>query len=114
MASPNKVSFILFICIILAGCCTYGAEGVKDPALIAKIQPGVTTQQEISGMFGPPFTKHTLSNGDYYWNYYFSKIRMITLPSDYTDPKPPKTDLLMIIFDKNSIVKEYKTDKVGY
>ncbi len=86
----------LFITVILAGC---GSSGKNFPSVhIGEIKSGVTTQSQILDWFGIAF-KEGMRNGDAMWTYQFDT---------YSAVGEDKSKELVILFDKNNLVKAYR------
>ena len=82
---------------VLAGCAiTMGAK--FDSSRVAKIQPGVTTQQQIQELLGPPASEG-LKNGRPLWTYLYVKFPIIGGQARGT--------VLSIEFDDNRFVETY-------
>ena len=86
----------LFITLFLAGC---GSAGKNFPAVhVDEIQNGVTTQSQILDWFGVAF-KEGLRNGNPMWTYQFDA---------WSSFGKDKSKELIILFDKDNIVRAYR------
>jgi outer membrane protein assembly factor BamE (lipoprotein component of BamABCDE complex) len=82
---------------LLAGCAiTMGAR--FDTSQVAKIQPGVTTQQQILDMMGQP-SSEGLKNGRPLWTYLYAKMPIVG--------GKVRGTVLSIEFDDNHRVETY-------
>jgi outer membrane protein assembly factor BamE (lipoprotein component of BamABCDE complex) len=82
---------------LVAGCAiTLGAR--FDTSRVAKIQPGVTTQEEIQEMLGQPASEG-LKNGRPLWTYLYAKMPIVGGQLRGT--------VLSIEFDDNHRVETY-------
>ncbi|NIQ03442.1 MAG: outer membrane protein assembly factor BamE [Nitrospinaceae bacterium] len=89
------IALMVFL-LVLTGC---GTKGVNFPAThVNDIQNNVTTQVQILDWFGKPFNEGT-RNGEEIWTYQFDR---------YSVFGNPKSKDLVILFDKNNVVKAYK------
>ena len=88
--------FALFLTLVLAGC---GSSGKNFPvAHVDEINNGITTQSQILEWFGVAF-KEGSRNGDPMWTYQFDT---------YSSIGDDKSKELVILFNKNNIVKAYR------
>ena len=86
----------LFITLFLAGC---GSSGKNFPVVhVDEIQNGVTTQLQILDWFGVAF-KEGVRNGNPMWTYQFDTWRSIGKDNSKE---------LVILFDKDNIVRAYR------
>lgn len=86
----------LFITLFLAGC---GSTGKNFPVdHVSEIRNGVTTQSQILDWFGVAF-KEGLRNGDPMWTYQFDTWQSIG---------EGNSKELVILFDKNHLVRAYR------
>jgi hypothetical protein len=87
----------MFLVIFLASC--YGTVGKNfDSSELKSIQNNVTSQEEIFERLGAPF-KNGIENGQAIWTYQFDQWNAL----GHSDSKD-----LVILFDKESIVKAYR------
>jgi len=86
----------LFFTLVLAGC---GSSGKNFPVVhVDEIQNGVTTQSQILDWFGVAY-KEGVRNGNPMWTYQFDTWQSIG---------KDKSKELVILFDKENIVRAYR------
>ena len=86
----------LFITLFLVGC---GSTGKNFPvAHVNDIQNGITTQSQILDWFGIAF-KEGVRNGNPMWTYQFDS---------YNSMGKDNSKELVIVFDKDNIVRAYR------
>ena len=86
----------IFITLILAGC---GSSGKNFPVVhIGEIKNGVTTQSQILDWFGIAY-KEGLRSGETMWTYQFDT---------YNAVGKDMSRELVILFDKDNVVKAYR------
>ena len=86
----------IFITLVLAGC---GSTGKNFPVThVGDIKNGVTTQLQILDWFGVAF-KEGVRNGNPMWTYQFDTWQSIG---------KDKSKELVILFDKDNIVRAYR------
>jgi outer membrane protein assembly factor BamE (lipoprotein component of BamABCDE complex) len=86
----------LFLTLVLSGC---GSTGKNFPAAhVEDIYNGITTQSQILDWFGVPF-KEGMRNAEPMWTYQFDA---------YNSVGEDKSKELVILFDKDNIVKAYR------
>ena len=93
----KQLNTVMFLIIFLASC--YGTVGKNfDNSELKSIQNNVTSQEEIFERLGAPFKKG-IENGQVMWTYQFDRWNAVgpTLSKD-----------LVILFDKENIVKAYR------
>ena len=88
--------WFLLILLLAIGCGSVGKNFSSDK--VQNIQNNVTTQSEILDWFGVPF-KEGIENTHTMWTYQFDKYNVFT---------KAKSKDLVILFDKNNIVKAYR------
>ncbi len=87
---------VLFLVFAAAGCGTTGRN--FDATKVRNIQNNVTSQAEILDWFGVPWKEGT-ENNHIMWTYEFNKWKMFG---------EPESKDLVILFDKNNVVKAYR------
>ena len=93
----KQLNAVVFLVTFLASC--YGTVGKKfDSSELKSIQNNVTSQEEIFERFGAPFKKG-IENGQVMWTYQFDKWSAVG---------PAQSKDLVILFDKENIVKAYR------
>ena len=93
----KQLNTVMFLVIFLASC--YGTVGKNFDSLELKsIQNNVTSQEEIFERLGAPFKKG-IENGRAIWTYQFDQWNAVG--STYSKD-------LVILFDKENIVKAYR------
>ena len=93
----KQLNTVMFLVIFLASC--YGTVGKNfDSSELKSIQNNVTSQEEIFERLGAPFKKG-IENGQVMWTYQFDQ--WIALG-------PAHSKDLVILFDKENIVKAYR------
>jgi len=92
----KQLNTVMFLVIFLASC--YGTVGKNfDSSELKSIQNNVTSQEEIFERLGAPFKKG-IENGQVMWTYQFDKWNAV---------RPTHSKDLVILFDKENIVKAY-------
>ena len=112
------VSLLILICVIISGCTP--AEPVQPsnltPGMVKKeIVEGVTTQQEILSVFGPPNIITKSKSGNEVWTYDTISVKqsakdgywnvIVAGGSSTKGSSSTRTFTLMIEFDSNEVVK---------
>ena len=92
----NQLNTVMFLVIFLASCGTVGEN--FDSSKLKSIQNNVTSQEEIFERLGAPFKKG-IENGQVMWTYQFDQWSAVG---------PTHSKDLVILFDKESIVKAYR------
>jgi len=93
----KQLKTVIFLVIFLASC--YGTMGKDfDSSGLKSIQNNVTRQEEIFERLGAPF-KRGIENGQVMWTYQFDQWNALGT----TNSKD-----LVILFDKENIVKAYR------
>ena len=93
----KQLNAVIFLVIFLASC--YGTVGKNfDSSGLKSIQNNVTSQEEIFERLGVPFKKG-IENGQVMWTYQFDQWNAVGA----THSKD-----LVILFDKESLVKAYR------
>jgi len=93
----KQLKAVMFLVIFLASC--YGTMGKNfDSSELKNIQNNVTRQEEIFERLGAPFKKG-IENGQVMWTYQFDKWNALG---------PTYSKDLVILFDKENIVKAYR------
>ena len=93
----KQLNTVMFLVIFLASC--YGTVGKNfDSSQLKSIQNNVTSQEEIFERLGAPFKKG-IENGQVMWTYQFDKWNAV---------RPTHSKDLVILFDKENIVKAYR------
>jgi len=93
----KQLSPVMFFVIFLASC--YGTVGKNfDNSELKSIQNNVTSQEEIFEKLGAPFKKG-IENGQVMWTYQFDQWNAVG---------PTRSKDLVILFDKENIVKAYR------
>ena len=93
----NQLNTVMFLVIFLTSC--YGTVGKNfDSSELKSIQNNVTSQEEIFERFGAPFKKG-IENGQGMWTYQFDKWSAVG---------SAQSKDLVILFDKENIVKAYR------
>jgi outer membrane protein assembly factor BamE (lipoprotein component of BamABCDE complex) len=106
---------LLILMVTLTGCTTVGTP-IKDTNVSA-IQRGVTTKQEILGMFGTPIDTAMTPAGLTY-TYQFTKssptpVDIIPVVSLLYVQLKENQQTLLVNFDNNDIVKDYSFTKTA-
>ena len=86
----------IFFILLFSGCGTVGYS--FDSSQVKNIQNNITNQADIIGKFGLPF-KVGIENGDVMWTYQLDRWKLLG---------PAESKDLVILFDKNNIVKGYR------
>jgi len=112
------VSLLILICVFICGC--KPAEPVEPSNLTAgmvkkEIVEGVTTQQEILSVFGPPNIITKSKSGNEVWTYDTISVKqsakdgywnvIVAGGSSTKGSSSTRTFTLMIEFDSNEVVK---------
>ena len=93
----KQLNTVIFLVIFLASC--YGTVGKNfDNSELKSIQNNVTSQEEIFERLGAPFKKG-IENGQVMWTYQFDQWNAFG---------PAHSEDLVILFDKENIVKAYR------
>ena len=93
----KQLNTVMFLVIFFASC--YGYVGKNfDSSALKSIQNNVTSQEEIFERLGAPFKKG-IENGQVMWTYQFDQWSAVG---------PTHSKDLVILFDKESIVKAYR------
>ena len=93
----KQLNTVMFLVIFLASC--YGTVGKNfNSSDLKSIQNNVTSQEEIFEKLGAPFKKG-IENGQVMWTYQFDQWN--ALGSTHSKD-------LVILFDKENIVKAYR------
>ena len=93
----KQLNTVMFLVIFLASC--YGTVGKNfDSSELKSIQNNVTSQEEIFERLGAPF-KRGVENGQVMWTYQFDQWNALG---------PTNSKDLVILFDKENIVKAYR------
>ena len=93
----KQLKTVMFLVIFLASC--YGTIGKNfDSSELKSIQNHVTSQEKIFEMLGAPFKKG-IENGQVMWTYQFDQWKALG---------PTHSKDLVILFDKENIVKAYR------
>ena len=93
----KQLNTVIFLVIFLASC--YGTVGRNfESSELKSIQNNVTSQEEIFERFGVPFKKG-IENGQVMWTYQFDQWNALG---------PTHSEDLVILFDKENIVKAYR------
>ena len=93
----KQLNTVMFLVIFLASC--YGTVGKNfDSSELKSIQNNVTSQEEIFERLGAPFKKG-IENGQVMWTYQFDQWNAVG---------PTHSKDLVILFDKENIVKAYR------
>ena len=112
------IGILLFGIAFLFGACA--SSGKKfDMDKVAEVKPGVTTQEDCRKMFGKPVSVSRSSIGGETWTYSHASVNSIAntivsvIPIPGTSFLAPKTKFksstLIIMFDKDGIVKDFHT-----
>ena len=101
---------ILCLTFFLTGCATVGKE--MHQADVNKIQKGITTKDQIIGIFGQPDTTYFDADGNLVFSYFASKFSpsvysFIPLVNVVHNEYKMNNQMLIIIFDKNDTVRTY-------
>ena len=93
----KQLNTVMFLVIFLASC--YGTVGKNfDSSELKSIQNNATSQEEIFEKLGAPFKKG-IENGQVMWTYQFDQWNAL---------RPTHSKDLVILFDKENIVKAYR------
>jgi len=93
----KQLNTVMFLVIFLASC--HGTMGKNfDSTELKSIQNNVTSQEEIFERFGAPFKKG-FETGQVMWTYQFDQWNALG---------PTHSKDLVILFDKENIVKIYR------
>ena len=93
----KQLNTVMFLVIFLASC--YGTVGKNfDSSELKSIQNNVSSQEEIFERLGAPFKKG-IENGQVMWTYQFDQWNTFG---------PTHSKDLVILFDKENIVKAYR------
>ena len=93
----KQLNTVIFLVIFLASC--HGTMGKNfNSSELKSIQNHVTSQEEIFERLGAPFKKG-IENGQVMWTYQFDQWSAVG---------PAHSKDLVILFDKESIVKAYR------
>ena len=92
----TQLNTVMFLVIFLASCGTVGKN--FDSSKLKSIQNNVTSQEEIFVRLGAPFNKG-IENGQVMWTYQFDQ---------WNAAGPTHSKDLVILFDKENIVKAYR------
>ncbi len=115
----NRAFFLIPLLLILICSCTIGrvyrgSEIREDP--IERIKPGATTKGEILHIFGPPIRIQKQFDGDVFVYAYLRKnSSVLTIEEPYFTNllifqytrEQQKMDGLVILFDKDGVVKNF-------
>lgn len=91
-----RLLFLLLSVLFIHGCTLTGNE--FSSSSVGKIQPNITTKEDINKTFGEPFSKG-LESGFETWRYSYRAL--ITQKAGYVDED------LFLIFNKNGTVQKY-------
>ena len=96
-----RLSLLLLSILLLQGCTLTGSE--FSSSSVGKIQPNLTTKDEITKTFGEPFRKG-IDTGFETWRYSYRAL--ITQKAGYVDKD------LFLIFNKNGTVQKYSSHTI--
>ena len=115
-----KKSFISSILIAtfslgLVGCASVGNESMRNEnsqSIDSKITKGTTTKEQIRSTFGNADKTSFTDSGNEIWTYVLSKatskaINFVPIVGLFTGGADVEKKELVILFDQNSIVKNY-------
>jgi len=105
-----KKLLLIFLCLGLVGCATYG-KPIKKSA-VEEMQKGVTTKEEVIEKFGQPDTTYFDANNRLVYSYHAVKVNntawnFIPVVNLIHSEMKMKTQMLVIVFSKEGIVEEY-------
>ena len=114
-----KILVILLATLMVVGCANTGNKSVKNittEEVDSKIKVGVTTQEEVRGMFGGALMTSFTDGGLAVWTYQYDDTSaftketvasaVLTFGLAGTKSKGTRTRLI-ILFDEKNIVKNY-------
>jgi SmpA / OmlA family len=91
---PKRIYF-LFLLVFFVGCIPVGREFATFP--VEKIQPNVTTKDQVYADFGEP-VERGLDSGNESWTYYHYLYSVVG---------PQRQKRLHVIFNRDGTVKDY-------
>ncbi len=111
----KKIIILICSLFLVSGCASTGNKVLKNEtssAVAAKITKGVTTKEQVRGMYGDPMTTSFTDSGKEIWKYEFVKTHakatnFIPLVSMFNSGAKGTKKELVIMFDDNGIVKNY-------
>jgi outer membrane protein assembly factor BamE (lipoprotein component of BamABCDE complex) len=109
-------AIIIFAALICLGACMqsnfeHGQRAIADQSMVAQIQKGVTTKQNVAALFGEPQGKHFQANGGETWTYSYHHTEWNPLEV-YPTVKSEGASL-EIEFDSRGVVQEYAVNNLG-
>ena len=104
-----KRAFFLSIAVSLAACVSYGSKEFTQ-ADAEMIKDGITTEQEVLAMFGPPTNVGMASDGNKEVVYFFGNTNMnpatyIPFLGFFLGGSDTQQKTLIVAYDKNLVVK---------
>jgi len=102
----KKLFLLISILLILVppGCAhRQGQPAIMKKELVAQLQPGITTSQQVESLFGNPQQRMVSINGEEEWEYFYAEN--VTSWSG-------QAHALKIQFEKTGIVKTYAFGRV--
>jgi len=105
-----RVLICLVVVSFLLGCATYGNKNIKDDELISKIQPDITTKEEVKQLIGDPWKVSFTESGEETWDYMLTKSQarassFIPIVGIFAGGVDTQTYTLTIRIGKDGIVK---------
>jgi outer membrane protein assembly factor BamE (lipoprotein component of BamABCDE complex) len=96
-----------------AACVSTGARAITDPGVVARIEAGKTTKQEVTGLLGLPVAVYFPTDDEEEWNYPYLTVYpwapdFIPVADAYASPRY-HTRVLSVFFSKNGMVKKLET-----
>ncbi len=103
--------FLLFVfCNFILGCASSGKKIEQNK--VSQIKEGVTTEQEIISLFGPPYIKTLNSDGKIIMSYQYTKIKnrasnFIPVVNILNGGMDMHQQLLIVLINKEGKVEKY-------
>ena len=89
----------------LSGCGVFfirdGNSGIDDQTTLAKIQKGVTTEDQVGKILGAPDKKTIMTNGDELWSYHYT----------VANGASRKDEQLQVEFNSNQVVQRVVSNR---
>ncbi len=111
----NK-NWIIIALLFLTSCASSGTK--IDPAAVASLREGVTTQQDVLAHFGPPQNSLRLPTGETSLTYGFTAVQVhaesfIPIVGAFVGGADTEHAMVSMLFDQRGILRSYTDSRGG-
>lgn len=102
----------LLVVVALAGCVSaQGTKAISDPDLVSKIEPGVSTKDDVTALLGSPDDTTFTDSGSEIWKYVYQraeyrKSNFIPVVGTFAGGTDLETSTLTVLWDEDGVVRK--------